>query len=55
MTVLQVFLGWQFLSLCFSFELCILNGSCIPDSPKLCAYISGHGDSFIDYFAEGLF
>ena len=31
--------GWQFLSLCFSFELYILNGSCTPESSKLCTYI----------------
>ena len=43
--------GWQFLSLCFSFELYILNGSCTPESSKLCTYISSHGDSVIDYFA----
>ena len=44
--------GWQFLSLCFSFELCILNGSCTLESSKLCTYISSHGDSVIDYFAD---
>ena len=51
MTVQQVFLGGIFLSLCFSFELYILNGSCTPESAKLCTYISSYGDSVIDYFA----
>ena len=39
------------MSLCFSFELYILNGSCTPESSKLCTYIWSHGDSVIDYFA----
>ena len=51
MTVQQMFWGWMFFSLCFSFELCILHGSCTPDSSKLCTYISSHGESVVDYFA----
>ena len=31
--------GWQCLSLWINFELCILNGSCTPESSKLCMYI----------------
>ena len=39
------------MSLYFSFELYILNGSCTSESSKLCTYISSHGDRVIDYFA----